>query len=383
MSQDEPTRRLSEAIEAFAAERAPELVAEARAAAVSKARMMLTEALAESLLANSASVLRSDDRPSGRPAAARDGASEGTDRTRVGRRPVSPPPRPADPKQRRTISSERHRTTSSDEAARDALGQYVYGITLTPPGLPDELPGVDPEFSVTFIAEQDLAAIVSPVSLADFGDERLRENLNDVSWLESKARAHEDVLDAALQRGTVVPMRLCTIYSGEEQVREMLRSERDALLDALRRLEGKSEWGVKLIAELGALERSATERAGVDHDGPDASPGAAYMDRKRRLARSREEEMELADDWADAVHDQLAAAACDALMNPLQRPDVSGYEGDMLLNGVYLVEDHRLEEFRDLVDRLRDEYRAVGAAVDLTGPWPAYNFVKSSIEAAR
>ena len=46
---DEGTRRLAEAIEAFAAERAPDLVAEASAEAVAKARVMLTDALAESL----------------------------------------------------------------------------------------------------------------------------------------------------------------------------------------------------------------------------------------------------------------------------------------------------------------------------------------------
>ncbi|TMK72046.1 MAG: protein gvpF, partial [Actinobacteria bacterium] len=32
---------------------------------------------------------------------------------------------------------------------------------------------------------------------------------------------------------------------------------------------------------------------------------------------------------------------------------------------------------------LADEYRERGADVQLTGPWPPYNFVKSSIEAAR
>jgi len=233
------------------------------------------------------------------------------------------------------------------------------------------------------VAEGDLAAIVSPVSLAEFGEETLRENLNDVTWLEEKARAHENVLEGALQRATIVPMRLCTIYSGEEQVGEMLRNQRDILLDALVRLEGKAEWGVKLIAEPGALERVVAERSGADDDDGKVSSGTAYMNRKRRVARTRDGELELAEDWAREVHDQLAEAAHEALLNPLQRPDVSGYEGDMLLNGVYLVEDPRLEDFRAVAERLADEYQRLGVAVELTGPWPPYNFVKSSIEAAR
>lgn len=377
MSREEATRRLSEAIEAFGAEHAPELVAEARTAAMAKARAMLTDGIAESLLANSAPLLRSEGSRHERASTPPQGPSARTEREPVGRRsqPTAPRTRPA--------QQPRRSADAADQPAAGGLGQYVYGVTLAPADIPAELVGVDPGFPVTSITERDLAAIVSAVPLDEFGEERLRENLNDVSWLEGRARAHEDVLEASLRRGTVVPMRLCTIYSGEDQVREILRSERDVLLDALTRLEGKAEWGVKMVAEPGALERAVAEETTGSGDDHGASPGAAYLDRKRRQAQSREEELRLADDWSEEVHEQLAAAACEALLNPLQRSDVSGYEGDMLLNGVYLVEDRRLEEFRDLVGRLDVEYGPGGVTLHLTGPWPAYNFVKSSIEAAR
>ena len=382
MTSDEPTRRLAEAIEAFAAGCAPELVAEARAAAVAKARTILTDALAESLLANSAELLDPTAK-SQRPSVER------PTRTARGRKRAPKRARPeaagrASPRASRSATRAGARGPAPATDVEAEIGHYVYGVSFAPAALPEDLEGVDPRFPVAFVQEQDLAAIVSRVSLAEFGEERLRENLNDVAWLEEKARAHENVLDAALQLSTVVPMRLCTIYSGEEQVREMLHGEREVLLDALGRLEGKAEWGVKLIAEPGALERVVGERSAADDGGErEATRGTAYMNRKRRLARSREEELQLAEEWAREVHDELAGAAREALLNPLQRPDVSGYEGEMLLNGVYLVEDGRLEEFRSLVEHLAGEYRSLGVAVELTGPWPPYNFVKSSIEAAR
>ena len=43
------------------------------------------------------------------------------------------------------------------------------------------------------LVEGDLAALLSPVPLAEYGDERLREHLEDISWLERTARAHEAV----------------------------------------------------------------------------------------------------------------------------------------------------------------------------------------------
>ena len=189
--------------------------------------------------------------------------------------------------------------------------------------------------------------------------------------------------DAALSRMTVVPMRLCTIYRTTQQVHELLAREGDLFRDALERLEGKTEWGVKLVAKPEALQRAAISRGDLSPEPDAASEGTAYMNRKRREAQARDEEDQIAEEWAREVHERVAEGAAEALLNPVQRPEVSGYEGEMLLNGVYLVSDSDVDDFRRLVDRLADEYRERGALVELTGPWPPYNFVKSSIEAAR
>lgn len=350
MSRDDATRGLREAIDAFAADRAPELVEEARAEALAEARRVLAEAMTESLLAHSRQAL-------GRPS-----------------RSAGEPPRQAP----RHAAEERARPEKEAE-----LAHYVYGVVSSRTEMPTGLPGVDPHHEVSLVEEEGLAALVSRVSLAEFGEEPLRDNLNDVGWLEEKARAHEHVLDVALRRATVVPLSLCTIYSGEEQVREMLAREREVMADALDRLRGRAEWGAKAIAEPGALERAAAQRAGDGPEESDASGGTAYMNRRRREARARVEEEQIAEEWASAIHDPLADAASEALLNPLQHSEVSGHEGDMLLNGVYLIEDGAAAEFSALVDRLADEYRARGVSVELTGPWPPYNFVKSSIESAR
>ena len=271
----------------------------------------------------------------------------------------------------------------SEEVHESALGLYLYGIVRANVRITGELPGVDSRHDAFLLEGNELAAIVSSVSLEEFGEEPLRENLNEVAWLEEKARAHEDVLEALLESTTVVPTRLCTIFSDEKQVREMMSRERAALLEALERLEGKAEWGVKAFAGPDALERAALERVKEGADEESVSAGAAYMDRRRREARARENAEEIADGWAQAIHERLARCAAEALLNPLQRREVSGHDGDMLLNGVYLVEDEEVERFRELASELADDYRTRGVLVELTGPWPAYNFVKNSIEAAR
>ena len=178
-------------------------------------------------------------------------------------------------------------------------------------------------------------------------------------------------------------MRLCTIYRGEPQVRDMLAREHHALMDALSRLDGKTEWSVKLIAEPGALSRAASKADAGNGDEPALAAGAAYMRERGREARAREAIDRLAEEWTLAVHERLAANAVEALVNPLQNPEVSGHTGDMLLNGAYLVADADLDAFRDEVAALQREHREHGASVEMSGPWPPYNFVERSIETTR
>ena len=104
---------------------------------------------------------------------------------------------------------------------------------------------------------------------------------------------------------------------------------------------------------------------------------------RSRETREREETDHLADAWAVEAHERLADRAVEALLNPLQNPEVSGHVGDMILNGVYLVADAGLEAFTDEVQDLTARFEDRGVTVELTGPWPPYNFVKGSIEAAR
>lgn len=398
---------LREAIDAFAAERAPDLVAEAGAEALAKVRSILAEAMAQSLLDHSAASLPQPSgsgrtRRAGRDAARRPMAGTSAERPAAGttgspaasRTPAEPAPaeesarfEPAAGDSYASVAppaaAPRHATTPADHE-EDELGLYVFGVTAAPAAALPEVEGVDSGEALMTVDSGPLAAIVSRVPLSEFGQEPLERNLGDVAWIEQTARAHERVLGEALARMTVVPMRLCTIYLGERQVREMLDRERGNLTGALGQLDGRTEWGVKLIAEPGALERAAARRAaGTEDEEQELSPGLAYLGQKRRQARAREDADEVAGEWADMAHDRLARAAAEARLNPLQDPQISGHHGDMLLNGVYLVDDDDADRFREVVAELDAELTADGVTAELTGPWPAYNFVGASAEPAR
>ncbi len=88
----------------------------------------------------------------------------------------------------------------------------LHHVGADAPAEPADLEGVEPGTSIELISDGELAALVSPVPLPEYGDEQLRVHLEDLAWVERTARRHEDVLEAALREATIVPLRLCTLY---------------------------------------------------------------------------------------------------------------------------------------------------------------------------
>ena len=70
----------------------------------------------------------------------------------------------------------------------------------------------------------------------------------------------------------------------------------------------------------------------------------------------------------------MSAAAADAAR--LRAPDAgAGTTRDVVLNAAYLVADSDTVRFHALASELSQRYAAQGLSLELTGPWPPYNFV--------
>jgi hypothetical protein len=347
-SASEELRRLREALSGLVADDVPELLAEARTEARARVRAVLTEAMADAML--------EQVRRTGAPA-----------REPEPRLPAAPEP-PLVPDRAPPAA-----TPTPDSA----LGYYVYGVMDGDRSSLPALTGVDADHTVTVVADGELAALVSRIPLAEWGEERLREHLADMGWVETVARRHEEVLEAVAASRTLIPMRLCTIYRDQEAVRGMMRRETAAMRDALRMLAGRAEWAVKVFSA------GVPEPAGADVDGAvdDASSGAAYLQQRQRAHRSRARADERQTEACEAIHARLGSLAVRALLIPSQRPEVSGHSGEMLFNGVYLLDEGAVSPLLDTIEALQSEFEPVGLELVATGPWPAYNFVPDAIGA--
>jgi hypothetical protein len=235
------------------------------------------------------------------------------------------------------------------------------------------VPGVDPRTPLRFVREGEVAALVTDISLAEFGADAIAERVKDLRWVEEKVRAHDRVIKEMLASGAVVPCRFGMVLRDEQDVRNVLAAHEGDLLAALDTVEGKKEWGVKVLA---VAPGRASKR-----DAATPESGRAYFLQKKRDELARAEGSRAVREAADACHRELAAATDDAALLPSGNRSIGqgGAEGgdaaDVALNAAYLVADADTGTFHAKVDSLAERYRAFGMTVEVSGPWPPYNFV--------
>jgi gas vesicle protein GvpL/GvpF len=281
------------------------------------------------------------------------------------------------------------------------VGVWAYAITED-----DNLSGPDGEVDLSWLTGvgeakvrttngSGLTALVSDVSLAEFGEAALRENLENLDWLDEVAREHHYVIDAAARLFPLLPVRLATVYSGDAALRDALAEHNAQLLDSLHRVGGRVEWGVKAWAAPEAAagsepdarpEKSEPDLVGAETGkgsapgsgastgaGPGSGAGLAYLKRRRAQLSAARESKTAAINIAQAVHADLTAKANDTRLHPPQSPQLSGIRQPMLLNAAYLL---------DAADGVSFTAAVAGQAtahpelrIELTGPWPPYSFV--------
>lgn len=239
-------------------------------------------------------------------------------------------------------------------------GWYVYGV-------------VDGDRSIgtpfRLVHSESLAAVVAPVDLAEFDD--LDARLNDRAWLEQKALAHEAALRRVAGDGPVVPLRFGAVYHQLEDVEQMLDERRDELAADLDRVRGHVELGVKGFVDRARLEDLlARERTAAS----DASPGRAYLERRRVEQDVAAEARGIVADVARSAHARLLERSVAGVVSRPHSRELSGRADDMFLNAAYLVARGDAS-LREEVTALGSAYAPLPVTFEVTGPWPPYSFV--------
>jgi hypothetical protein len=250
---------------------------------------------------------------------------------------------------------------------------YVYAIVRAGHPMPPRVEAIDGSDRLDVVTAGDLAAFVTPVDDVDFSQGVIDARAKDVEWLGSIGYRHQNVMNALIHGGTIVPLRAFTLFASDENLRRHLESERDRLAKLLDRLDGKQEWTLRIEFDpqlwSEALVRRVDSLRALSDEIAGAAAGKAFLLRKKlddeKKRASREAEQQVVSEVESAVMEKLA---CDTVAETRQQRSGAFPQINVLIER---DEEARLEELRDALTR---RYAAEGVTLALTGPWPPYTF---------
>jgi hypothetical protein len=250
---------------------------------------------------------------------------------------------------------------------------YLYGVVS--PGQP--LPASEGAV-LEAVPISGLVALVEPVSASEFSSAKLEERMKDIEWVSSLARKHTCVLEGAMEYGPVVPARLCTLFSSAQVLKDSLAQSVEQFRGKLEKLKGRQEWGLKVFCDAGKLRplmaASDPQVRALELATAGASPGQAYVLRKKVDACLAQLVSERLDAVADEILDGLVSVTVDTRMRPLLSAAASGRSETMVLNVALLVDSPHCSEVHALAEELVSRFSPEGFALEVTGPWPPYSF---------
>lgn len=256
-------------------------------------------------------------------------------------------------------------------AERDALARLFE----------DALPvAIESEATLEMVAQDNLAAVVSPVPLADYGEDALQQRLTDATWTAVRAMRHEKVVEHFARGLSVVPLRFGTIYLERSSIEQMLAEKQAELRRIIERLRGREEWGLNIYCDRAKLMENITQLSPRLHElverADATTPGQSYLMRKKidalRETEARAEMKRVAADIERELSNRSNGAARLRVLK-----DEGGEHGELAAKFAFLVERARFDEFRAAAERLAEEQGSAGFRLEFTGPWPAYNFAAS------
>jgi Gas vesicle synthesis protein GvpL/GvpF len=263
------------------------------------------------------------------------------------------------------------------------LAFYVYciaesaAITQLPT---DSLPAaIEDESKLEWVSLNTLAALVSRVPRETYNEDSLAEHLTDATWTAIRAMRHETVVEYVAKRASVIPLRFGTIYLERSGIEQMLGDKSRELEEIIEHLRGREEWGVNVYCDRTALLSSITTVSPVLRElverAEHAPPGQSYLMQKKIEAMKVDEARAAVNRIVDQVEERLREQTDDAKRLRILKVETTEH-GELKAKFAFLVSRSGFEEFRDAAERLAQENQNAGVRLELTGPWPVYNFVQ-------
>ncbi len=249
---------------------------------------------------------------------------------------------------------------------KGATATYVYGLLerKTRPAVeraPAGLPGLGPLRALP--VSEGLWLLAAPAPLSRYGEEPIERGLRDLDWVSACALGHERVAEHFLDQGTLLPMKLFTLFTSEEAAVAQSKGDLRRVARLRDKLRGRVEWGIRMRRR---------EEPPAARPAAQARTGREFLQRK-----ARERELSRGERSGDRARADEALKSLRALAAAAVRKELPAEAGRLLLDAVLLVDRAKTGALRRAVAQRARTLAREGVELVLTGPWPPYHFLET------
>ena len=240
-----------------------------------------------------------------------------------------------------------------------AQALYLYGISRSADAKASRVanPGIDGIHPVQSISCGDFLCWVSAIDHAGFSREITR-NMENLEWLALHSVRHQQVVAEVAAKGTIIPARFGSVFSGEPALVKDVLGRKSALEKVFARISDADEWGVKVFGE----QQAAPEKA------KKVRSGKEYLQRKAAHLKRRPDVSGLS---------EFAAALEKIATDSAPSGKISAVQPDLLWQATFLVPRSRRKQWDQALKNFLKKW-AGARRIEVNGPWPPYSFVSDA-----
>ncbi len=254
---------------------------------------------------------------------------------------------------------------------KQSAGTYVYCLVQAPkaPSLQRAPRGLAGTGALRLLdAGRSLWIVAADAPLALYAKQPIDAGLQNLKWVSACAIAHERVVEHFIAAGTVIPLKLFTIFNNDARALAHIQATRKQVEEVIARVARCQEWGVRMSLNAPRAGRAAKAKgSGI---APGSSPGTRFLFEKKQQQDFARALRAQASAEAETTFQRLSKLGRDSLRLPTIESENGGR---VILDAAFLVPQAKAKRFQDAVARLAA--RKAIFDLTLTGPWPPYNFV--------
>ena len=268
-------------------------------------------------------------------------------------------------------------------------GLYLYCIRGENDSSSFSVKGIDNMNEVLVLPYKELEAIVSRISLDEFGSEEIKRKAQEsLNWIKAKIVVHEKIVEEAMKRNgkvmSVIPMKFGTIFAGEKRLIETLGEHYGQFKTALNKLEGKEEWSVKMyLTGKEQIEETVKTESEIIKDMErkiaGLPEGIAYFQESELKEAISNEVVKKINKTKKNIYEELKLIAEEARECKILEKEITGRLESMILNTAYLIKTEMVKEFIKSAERKNKELNPLGFSLEYSGPWPPYYFGEQNV----